>query len=234
MRTIGEMKGARVVREGSGRKVGKVTRAVFHPDEPRLVGFIVKRADLALMIKRADRFLAYDSFSVRDGVLEAAGRRDAWDEAACARLGIDYERCVVWEGMPVATSGGEDLGRVTEVTYDERTGRVLSLTTTDGALSSLLLGRLEHTPEAVLGYRDGRILLDERLMATEESGGAAGAAGEAAAKIAAKTKELAPGAAKAANDLVQKGAYKLGEQLGKTRGMFKGFKEEYDKARRGE
>ena len=136
--------------------------------------------------------------------------------------------------MPVETSGGESLGRIAEVSYDERTGKVLSVTTTEGALSSLLVGRLEHGPEAVLGYRDGRIVFDESAIATEESGGAAAAAGAAAAKVATKVKEAAPGAAKAADDVIQKGAYKLGEQLGKTKGMFKSFKEEYDKALRGE
>ena len=90
-------------------------------------------------------------------------------------------------------------------------------------------------------------------------GGAAAAAGKASAVVANKAKkgagkakegavkakkvmegkleEAKPGARKfadAAGSAIESGSYKVGEQLGKASGMFSAFKEEFDKASRGE
>ena len=233
MRTIGEMRKAVVVQEGSGRKLGRIKHAVFHPSEPRLVGFVVHRGDTLGMIKHPDRFLAYDSFAVRDGRIVARKGSDGWDTRACARLGVDYEACTIWRGMTLATADGEELGSIVEVAYDERTGRVESVTTTDGPLSQLLVGASAHPAGALRGYRDGHVEVEPGAPAVLE-GGVAEAAGTAFGKAAAAARETAPKVAAAADDAVQKGAYKLGEALGKSKGMFAEFKKEYEKGRRGD
>ena len=50
-------------------KLGKVHMAVFTPDGRRVVGFLVRRPDVAGMVKREDVFLAIDSYApVEKGV----------------------------------------------------------------------------------------------------------------------------------------------------------------------
>lgn len=46
-----------------------------------------------------------------------------------------------------------------------------------------------------------------------------------------KAKPVASAAAKKTGEVVNKGAYATGKQIAATKGMFSGFKEEYDKAR---
>ena len=83
-------------------------------------------------------------------------------------------------------------------------------------------------------------------------GGVAAAAGKATAVVADKAKkgatkarqaaeqrieEVKPGAQKvasAAGDAIESGSFAVGKQLGKASGMFAAFKEEFDKASRGE
>ena len=57
---------------------------------------------------------------------------------------------------------------------------------------------------------------------------------ENSSEKAAAARETAPKVAAAADDAVQKGAYKLGEALGRSKGMFAEFKKEYEKGRRGD
>ena len=46
-----------------------------------------------------------------------------------------------------------------------------------------------------------------------------------------KAKPVVSEAAKKTGEVVNKGAYATGKQIAATKGMFSGFKEEYDKAR---
>ena len=69
-------------------------------------------------------------------------------------------------------------------------------------------------------------------------GGLAEKAGEATAVVVDKAhtavdkaKPVASAAAKKTGEVVNKGAYATGKQIAATKGMFSGFKEEYDKAR---
>ena len=94
----------------------------------------------------------------------------------------------------------------------------------------------------------GAILVADRALELPVEGGAAAAAGKATAVVADKTKK---GAAKAkvvvderveqakpvakkvaekTGEAVNEGAFVVGRQLGRTKGMFSAFKEEFDKA----
>ena len=238
MRKISEMEKAVVMRGDSKLRLGKIKHAVFHPTEPRLVGFIVHKHDTAAMIAHPDKFLAYDSFKVADGRLHASLVPDALDERAYKRLGLDCDKCVVWKGMPLVSSDGAELGRVEDVEYDERTGEVHRIITSDGALASFLVGNYNHGCMGYKGYKDGKLIIDSEADTNNATGGVAAAAGEAVGKMKYKLKQKKPEAddkmknvAKKADDVIQDGAFALGKQLGKTKGMFKAFKEEYDKER---
>ena len=63
---ISELLGVPVYEPGKkgkpSKRVGKVRHFVFHPKARRVVGFTVKRPDIALMAHRSDLFVALDGF----------------------------------------------------------------------------------------------------------------------------------------------------------------------------
>lgn len=266
----------RVVDSKRGKRIGKVRRFVFHPSEKRCIGLLVKRPDAALMFHRKDLFVALDGFKVNeDGDLAVSDDPAATDKGAVKALGVNWDRCVIWVGMPVMTASGELLGFVDEVSFDRATGAVHSLTTENGAANDAIVGKRTIPASYVKGFRRGQGMAlveagayqgedpDEQvergaIMVSDDAadlavqGGVAAAAGKATAvaadkakKGAAKAKKAAtarieeakPGAQKlasAAGEAVETGSFALGKQLGKASGMFAAFKEEFDKASRGE
>ena len=82
------------------KHLGKVKAFIFHPQEKRCVGFVVKRADVALMFHREDLFVAFDAFTVEDdGDIYVSQKTGATGDAACKRLGVDWNTCLVWRGL---------------------------------------------------------------------------------------------------------------------------------------
>jgi uncharacterized protein YrrD len=184
MRTTKDLQGVKVLGGAKGtRKIGKIRYAVFHPDEARLVGYVVRRPDFLLMFRRSDRFLAFDSFRIVDGRLVAYKDADAWDEAACKRLGFSFDECFVWEGMPLRTESGQELGRIDQITYDEQTGQAISFTVVQGA--SWLVGKGQMPVSYLLRFTEGSFVLSDEAAAMELEGGLAAKAGERVAQTAA-------------------------------------------------
>ena len=258
--TTDELTGVRVVGGKKGTKrIGKVRRFVFHPKEKRVVGFVVKRPDLLWMFRRKDLFVAVNGYEIEDGRIVVSNDPAATNRAACKELGVDWDACVLWVGLPVMTEDGDALGVVGSVTFDRKTGVVDSVTTDSGATANALLGKREIPANLVKGFRRGmgaalaqtgaegeeseEVVLGAILVAEEArniavEGGLAEKAGEATAVVVDKAhtavdkaKPVASAAAKKTGEVVNKGAYATGKQIAATKGMFSGFKEEYDKAR---
>ena len=258
--TTHELTGVRVVGGKNGTKrIGKVRRFVFHPKEKRVVGFVVKRPDLLWMFRRKDLFVAVSGYEIEDGRIVVSNDPAATNRAACKALGVDWDACVLWVGLPVMTEDGDALGVVGSVTFDRKTGAVDSITTDSGATANALLGKREIPANLVKGFRRGmgaalaqtgaegkeseEVVLGAILVAEEArdiavEGGLAEKAGEATAVVVDKAhtavdkaKPVASAAAKKTGEVVNKGAYATGKQIAATKGMFSGFKEEYDKAR---
>ena len=258
--TTDELTGVRVIGGKKGTKrIGKVRRFVFHPKEKRVVGFVVKRPDLLWMFRRKDLFVAVNGYEIEDGRIVVSNDPAATNRAACKALGVDWDACVLWVGLPVMTEDGDALGVVGSVTFDRKTGAVDSITTDSGATANALLGKREIPANLVKGFRRGmgaalaqtgaegeeseEVVLGAILVAEEArdiavEGGLAEKAGEATAVVVDKAhtavdkaKPVASAAAKKTGEVVNKGAYATGKQIAATKGMFSGFKEEYDKAR---
>ena len=258
--TTDELTGVRVIGGKKGTKrIGKVRRFVFHPKEKRVVGFVVKRPDLLWMFRRKDLFVAVSGYEIEDGRIVVSNDPAATNRAACKALGVDWDACVLWVGLPVMTEDGDALGVVGSVTFDRKTGVVDSVTTDSGATANALLGKREIPANLVKGFRRGmgaalaqtgaegeeseEVVLGAILVAEEArdiavEGGLAEKAGEATAVVVDKAhtavdkaKPVASAAAKKTGEVVNKGAYATGKQIAATKGMFSGFKEEYDKAR---
>ncbi len=231
MYSVAAIRGSKVAREGTRHFVGKVHHAIFHPTEPVVVGFSVRRMDIAGMKRRRDLFVALDSMMWSDGIVLASRDRDAWGSRACSRMGIDYDLCIIWEGMPALTETGESLGIVSDVEFDELTGDVVSISTSEGAVSRFLVGDSEHRTKTLIGF-DGQAMVFRAAAAKDApSGGAAAKAGAATARAVADAKEKLKPVTHETGEAFQRGAYRFGELLGRTKGMFKAFKEEYDRER---
>ena len=126
--TTSELAGTRVVGGTNGTKrIGKVRSFVFHPKEKRCIGFIVKRPDLLWMFRRKDKFVSIDGYDIEDGRIVIRNVPEATDRAACKSLGVNWDDCVLWMGLPVMTQDGQDLGLVGSVTFNRLTGTVDSL-----------------------------------------------------------------------------------------------------------
>lgn len=261
MTTTKEFSGTRVVGgKKATKRIGKIRRFVFHPSEKRVVGFIVKRPDLLLMFHRKDRFVPLDGIDIEDGqVVLPYKDATAYDEGACKRLGIDYDSCVLWEGMPIMTVGGQEFGVVGNVTFSLGTGDVKSITANRGTTAKALLGQMEIPANSIKGFKTGigaviatmgeegaqededivrgAILVADDVLEMQTEGGLAEKAGRETAVIQNKAQvakeKAAPKvhkATKATGDAINKGAYATGRQIAKSKGMFSAFKEEYDKA----
>ena len=234
--------------------VGKVHSFIFHPTQCRVVGFTVKRPDVALMFHRNEIFVALDAFSIHDGHLVVSDERLATDKAACKRLGIDWDRCIIWQGLPLLTTKGKRVGYVGDVAFRLETGDVVSLKVDRGKSAEFLLGTTELPTEVIKGFtfgagdvlntlaedqelRGGIVLHDEALSYDAEGGvaermGAASAVGmHKVSQAVEKTKPAREEAAKKAGDAVNRGAFAVGHRLSETKGMFANFKKAYKEAR---
>lgn len=258
--TTDELMGARVIGGKNGtRHIGKVRRFVFHPKEKRVVGFVVKRPDLLWMFRRKDMFVSINGYDIVDGRVVVRPDVSATDRGACKALGVDWDSCILWSGLPVMVESGDSLGFVGTITFNKLTGAIESMTTDSGATTNALLGKREIPAEMIKGFHRGmgvalsnagdegqqteEVVLGAILVADEAQnivveGGLAEKAGEATAVVVDKAqtavdkvKPVVSEAAKKTGEAVNKGAYATGKQIAATKGMFSGFKDEYSKAR---
>ena len=198
-------------------KLGRVHQAVFSPDGGRVVGLMVRRPDVVGMVKREDAFVAWDSFAVKGKEVWVRAEKGSLDEAARRRLGLDWDACILWEGMDARTLGGKPLGYVSDAEFDEKTGLVARFFTTDGGMAHALVGSFQITPDMVRGYANGCMVVDTQGRALELDGGLAGAAGEGYARAKAGAVEVGKKAGAAAGKAVDKGSFALGRVIGKAK-----------------
>ena len=235
--------------------VGQIRQVVFTPRGDRVVGFLVRRPDVAGMIRREDAFLALDSFVVGQYGLIATRGDDSFDDAARERLGIDWDSCLIWTGMDAKTTDGKELGWVDDVSFSPKDGRVQSFYVGDGSVAKSLVGNVVIPGEMLRGYKDGYLLVDPKAATLSLDGGLAAKAGEGYARAKQSGKKAVEQAGKVAGSAVEKGAYGLGRAIGKAkknmtqnkdesqkqsstrkgkkkRNMFGAFMDEYKKASR--
>ncbi|MDO5042288.1 MAG: hypothetical protein Q4D92_02115 [Slackia sp.] len=245
------------------KRIGKVKSCVFHPSEKRCVGFMVKRPDLLWMFHRKDLFVALDGFSLSDGRIVVKDEGETTGPAACRRMGIDWDSCVIWEGMPLMTADGTAVGYVGNISFSLATGEVASVEASNGVTAKYLLGTLEVPAHIIRGFKrgmgatlavkedtreagqavefKGAILVSDEVWELSPEGGWAESAGEFTARAKERIHEAAEKAkpkvqevTQVAGEAINEGAYAVGKQVAASKGMFASFKEEYDKARHGD
>ena len=207
-----DMTGMRVVAGPKLKKMGKVRMFVFHPAAKRVLGFMVKRPDAALMFHRKDVFVGLDGFDIEDDgkTLVIHDDSDASGNKAIKALGVDWDECVIWVGMPLMTVGGTTLGYVGNVVFDRKTGAVASVESDAGVANDAIVGKRVIPAKMIKGFKRGQgmalapmgqygeaeddaelgaiLVADEALdLATE--GGVAEVAGKATAVATDKVKK---------------------------------------------
>lgn len=211
------------------RKIGKVFKTVFSPDGLRVVGFVVRRPDLLWMFKRPERFLALDAMDVQDDFIVPAMGGASWDERAIKRLGVDWDTCILWEGIEVKTTDGASLGHVDDISFDERTGDLNSLFLDDGGVARGLVGSVEIPVDLMIGYQKGVLIVKPEAALLLPTGGLAGKAGEMTARIGNEAKEGVAAAGKAAGKAVDKGTVGIGKAIGRAKRSVTGAVDSYRK-----
>lgn len=258
--SVREFSGTRVIggKKGTSR-IGKVGRFVFHPTERRCIGFMIKRPDAALMFRRKPLFVSLDGFRMEDGRVRIEYNDPAHQgSTAFERLGVDGDKCVLWEGMPLVTVSGADLGYVGDIQFDRHTGNVVSITVDSSATKRMLLGSKRIPGSMICGFRTGigcelatmgkentteddatlgAILISDKALDVQSEGGLAEKAGVESAKLNQKIHEASQHAQPKVDEVshdakneLNAAAYATGRQIARTKGMFTNFKNEYDKA----
>lgn len=197
-------------------KLGKVHMAVFEPGGTHMCGLLVRRPDVVGMVKRDDAFVAWDSFALGEKGLEVTRPKDGLDDAARKRLGIDWDRCIMWTGMDVKTVGGKQLGYVSDAEFDPATGEVSRFFASDGGVANALVGSFQVYPRMVRGYSAGCMIVDPGDEELQLDGGMAAAAGEGYARAKAGAAKAGKKAGEAAGKAVDKGSFELGRLIGKA------------------
>lgn len=262
--TTSTLRGVKVCDTSKKNKhIGKVHTFIFHPHKRAVVGFTVKRPDVALMFHRNDLFVPFDAFTIKDGEIYVDTSHLESAKSACKKRGIVWDDCILWEGLSLVTEDGTSCGHVGDVTFSLEDGGVQTLRVDKGASNKALLGVIELDARLVEGFKlgvgdklatveeqdddkvlRGALIVKPEALDVEAIGGVAEKAGAGYARAAHKVKEGASRAKEAADrarpkvadaaakteDAVNRGAFKLGEQLGKTRGMFSNFKQAYKDA----
>lgn len=212
-------------KKGKVKRYGRVRNVVFHPSKPVAVGLMVKRPDLALMVKRKDAFIALDKISLtEDGdILVCADDGDAWDARACKRMGIEYDSCIIWDGMPVRNLENVELGCISNIAIDEKTLRIAAIDISTGDINRVILGSSDIVAEKLRGYdhKLGAIVADIQPEEVEINGGVAAKAGEAWAVGKHKVGKTQQAVSERAAENIEETAYAAGEAIGSIRDKVK-------------
>jgi len=167
-------------RAGTRKKLGKVVDVVFDAEKPVAVGYLVARPDILFIYRRKDVLLAFDRATVLADKVVVDGKA-AWGKSAAKRLGIDWDKAVIWRGMKVRSEAGKALGYVRDAVIDEDDGRLNGLGLTSGIAADVAVGTVDIPAKLVKGWDGQAIVVREEVRAIESDGGAAAVAGRAAA-----------------------------------------------------
>lgn len=206
-----DLLGKKVFSEAKGkrRKVGKIHNFVFHPTEKRLVGILVKRPDAAMMFHRKDAFVRLGAWAESDDGLTVADVPDAMDAAACKALGVDWDRCVLWWGLPVVDEEGQELGCVGSVHFAPSSGLVTSFELQTSTSESVLLGTIQVPASYIRGFKLG---LGSPLVQQKDRAQAQDASELGAVLVSSQVRELS-----ATGGLAEKAGTITGETAQKVR-----------------
>jgi len=162
-------------------RLGVVDHVLFHPKRPHAVGFEIRRAPLFYLVQRKPVFVPLDQVDIGSDQLTLKSSRPLKDRAAEKKHGFEWEKTVIWVGMPVKTRSGESAGQVRDVSFSAASGDVRTLYLTEGIAADVAVGTKTIDGKQVVGFDGASVLIEEVLEETEFAGGMAKHAGKGAA-----------------------------------------------------
>jgi uncharacterized protein YrrD len=172
--------GEKSKRDGTRKRVGKLIDVLFHPDKPVVVGFVVERPDILFLIRRKDLIVALDRTRILDGRVLVDGQK-AWGKPAAKRLGISWDKAVIWRGQPVQTAADKKMGYVRDAVFDEKDGHLNGLGMTGGVAADVTVGVRDVPAKYVEGFDGDVVRVSDAALVIDVDGGAAAIAGRGAA-----------------------------------------------------
>jgi uncharacterized protein YrrD len=138
MRTWEDVSGITVIAIDSGAKIGRVEDLVFDFQENCLLGILVENIDPT----QKGRFVSYSQVrGMGPNAVMIEGEGDLVRPDEDARISEAIGQRVEIKGKEVYTMDGKDLGRITDVEFDEKTGRIEGFEVSGGVLSDAYSGR---------------------------------------------------------------------------------------------
>lgn len=127
----------------------------IHPDRATLHWLYSEAPRFALVFHRKDIFVALGGFDFADGRIRVKPDAPTSGHAVCRAMGLDWDKCVLWEGLPIMTADETAVGFVSNITFDIETGQVEAVEASNGATAKLLLGTLEVPASYIAGFKRG-------------------------------------------------------------------------------
>jgi len=173
-----------------GAGLGTVVRVLYHPEEPRAVGLMVRPPSIYGMVERRETFLPLSAVRFTKTAVRCELSKLPTGRKAADGLGFDPDTTVIFSGMPVLSTTERSIGVIAEVEFDAESGRIERLELASGAVADTAHGRYLVPGALVEGYRTGAVRVAAEAGSLETTGGMA--------KVAAETAVAASEAAKSA------------------------------------
>ncbi len=209
MARITELLG-RPVLGSNGKRRGKIIDVLFHPEEARAVGYVVKPRNILYLLERRPRYVAISAVDFDDeGNAVLSSVRIPSGRAGQKATETLWEESSYWRGIAVRSEDGDRVGAVQDVVISLKTGAVRGLRVSTGVVGDVAVGRLEVPAEYIVGPRGDAVVLRAGYDELEATGGLAAAS----AKGAAVMKVRGERAAKQACDSGVSAAVKVGRSF---------------------
>lgn len=188
------------LRGADGAVLGSVVRVLYHPEEPRVIGLMVRGPAIYGVVQRGDTFLPLSGVSFEDGRVTASVAKLPTGRKAADGLGFDPDTTVIWTGMPVEGPSGREIGVITDVEFDPADGSMGRVEVAGGAIADTAHGRFLVPAGATVGYRDGVVHVTLEAGELETSGGLARSAAHAVVAVGEAAREAGAAAERAIVD----------------------------------
>jgi len=172
-----------------GKRFGTIEHVLFHPVKPHVVGFQILKTPWLYMIDRRPVFVPLDEVEITKEKLILRAKKPVTGKAAEKRQGFEWEKTVIWAGMPVCTKSGEEAGVIKDVQFRASGGTVRKVKLTGGMTADAAIGTREIEGDRLVSF-DGEHVIIEDIAEKEFDGGFAKQAGKGSA-VATVTAEVA-------------------------------------------
>ena len=177
------------LRKADGKRFGTIEHVLFHPEKPHVVGFQILKTPWLYMIDRRPVFVPLDEVEITKETLTLRNKRPATGWAAEKRYGFEWDKTVIWAGMPVRTESGDEAGVIKDVQFRASGGTVRKVKLTGGITADAAIGTREIEGDRLVRFDGEHVVIDD-IAEDEFDGGFAKHAGKGTA-VATVTAEKA-------------------------------------------